>query len=166
MTVHCPLPCVRAHLLGLGGAPTASTTVFEVLLPYCACMAGADRSPHSTCMQSQRRSKASAGRQPTTGARARSAADGPPAGCCSGAPIGARHHDWTPGARRSRPAAAVPCRRQALMAATTCKCSAPGSVSEQDSELKPQRLAVVPGIQAPSQLEPDLEHLHPSTHAQ
>lgn len=28
---------------------------------------------------------------------------------------------------------AVPCRRQALMAATTCKCSAPGSVSEQDS---------------------------------
>jgi hypothetical protein len=141
---RCPLracPSSWSWPEGLGGAPTASTTVLEVLLPYCALRAGSAtlhawqqrtevRTPRA-CRASGGARRVPAGSLPL--ARARSAAEGPPAGYCSGAPIGARHHDWTPGARRSRPAAAVPCRRQALMAATTCKCSAPGSVSEQDS---------------------------------
>jgi hypothetical protein len=142
-TVRCPLrACPSSWPLGLGGAPTASTTVLEVLLPFCALWAGSVpawqertgvRTPRA-CRASGGARRVPAGSPPLARARGAQQKDRRPAAALahrSGA--GARHHDWTPGARRSRPAAAVPCRRQALMAATTCKCSAPGSVSEQDS---------------------------------
>jgi hypothetical protein len=129
-------------------------------------MAAADRSPHSACMQSQRRSKASAGRQPATGARAERSRR-----------TAGRLLLW----RTDRgPASRLDARSTALPSGGCRAVPTTGTDGRDDvqvqcawlrlrtrfSELKPQRLAVVPGIQAPSQLEPDLEHLHPSTHGQ
>lgn len=141
-----PLPaahCVRAHLLGPWALAAHLPRALLFLRYYC-------RSAHSgqaACLHGR------SGQESALRVHAEPAAE---QGECRPA---ARH--WRARAERSRRTAArlllwrtdrwpgpgitigrqehgapvrrLPCRRQALMAATTCKCSAPGSVSEQDS---------------------------------